>query len=170
MRRSANEYSTLSFEEAVSAAGTTQFAPTTFDNCARIAGPFFHGTAARLAAGDLLVAGHGSNFEEGRVSNNVYFTALLEGGVLAAQLAVRLIGAPSPGHVYEVEPTGPFEDDPNLTNKRFPGNVTRSYRSREPVRVVCEVIDWTPLPAERIEAMVDNLARLRAEGLAVIED
>ena len=74
------------------------------------------------------------------------------------------------GHIYVVEPTGPFEDDPNVTNKKFPGNVTRSYRTRHPMRVVEEVLGWGRHPPEGLQAMLDNLARLREHGLEVIED
>jgi hypothetical protein len=96
--------------------------------------------------------------------------ALLEPAVWGAELATAFAGADEPGRVYVVEPTGPFEDDPNVTDKRFPGNVTRSYRTRHPMRIVDEVHDWVRHPPDVLQAMLDNLARLRAQGLDVIED
>lgn len=149
--------------------------PVTFEHCDHVSGPFFHGTKATLRVGDELVAGRGSNFHDGRVSNNVYFAGLLDTAVWGAELATALAGeapagADERGHVYLVEPTGPFEDDPNVTNKRFPGNITQSYRSPHPVRVVGEVDDWEGHPPEVLQAMLDNLERLRAQGLDVIED
>jgi rifampin ADP-ribosylating transferase len=144
--------------------------PVTFERCGHVRGPFFHGTLAALRRGDELVPGRGSNFESGRISNNVYFTAALDTAVWAAELATALAGADERGHVYEVEPTGPFEDDPNVTDKRAPGNPTRSYRSRAPLRVLGEVADWPNHPPEVLDAMLASLAVLRAEGRAVIED
>src|SRR6478735_11234001 len=126
-----------------------EWVPVTYESCAHVTGPFFHGTGTAVAIGDELVAGHGSNFQSGRVSNNIYFTALLDTAVWGAELATALFDQAQQtqqpqrrGHVYVVEPTGPFEDDPNVTNKRFPGNVTQSYRTRSPLRVVGEVDDW----------------------------
>lgn len=122
-------------------------------------GPFFHGTKADLAVGDLLLAGHRSNYRPEVVMNHIYFTALVDGAGLAAELAAGE-GAP---RVYAVEPTGAFEDDPNVTDKRFPGNPTRSYRSREPLRVVGEVDDWTRLPPKALQAWRDRLSAIRAD-------
>ena len=144
--------------------------PVTFDRCDHVTGPFFHGTRSVLQVGDELVAGKGSNFQDGRTSNHVYFSALIETAVWGAELATALAGAGERGHVYVVEPTGPFEDDPNVTNKRFPGNVTQSYRTRHPVRVVGTVTDWQGHPPEVLQTMLDHLARLREQGLDVIED
>ena len=144
--------------------------PVTFERHDHVTGPFFHGTRFVLRVGDELVAGQASNFQEGRISNNVYFAALVETAVWGAELATALAGVGERGHVYVVEPLGPFEDDPNVTNKRFPGNVTRSYRSRHPLRVVGEVDDWEGHPPEVLQAMLDTLERLRAQGLDVIED
>jgi rifampin ADP-ribosylating transferase len=149
---------------------TPEWTPVTHDNCGHVSGPFYHGTRIRLQPGDLLTAGQASNFEDGRVSNNVYFSALLEPAVWGAELAVALAGATGRGHVYIVEPTGTFEDDPNLTNKRFPGNPTRSYRTRAPLRIVGEVEDWTGHPPEVLRQMLDHLEELRRAGRAVIED
>jgi rifampin ADP-ribosylating transferase len=108
-------------------------------------GPFYHGTKAELKIGDLLSAGFHSNYKPEVVMNHIYFTALANGAGLAAALA-RGNGV---DRVYQVEPTGDSEDDPNVTDKKFPGNPTRSYRSRSPLRVVEELSDWTrPTPEE----------------------
>ena len=144
--------------------------PVTFDDCDHVAGPFFHGTARSFVAGEKVLVGQRSNYQDGRVSNHVYFSALVETAVWGAELATSLTGAPGRGHVYVVEPTGPFEDDPNVTNKRFPGNITQSYRTKHPMRVVREVDDWDGHPPEVLQGMLDNLARLREQGLDVIED
>ena len=144
--------------------------PVTYEHCAHVGGPFFHGTRFALRIGDELVSGRGSNFQAGRVSNNVYFTALVDTAVWGAELATALAGDGGRGHVYVVEPLGPFEDDPNVTDKRFPGNPTESYRTRSPLRVVGEVDDWTGHEPEVLTAMLDGLARLREQGLDVIED
>jgi hypothetical protein len=144
--------------------------PVSFERYEHVAGPFFHGTKAAVAIGEELVPGFGSNFQEGRVSNNIYFTAVLETAVWGAELATSLAGLDERGHVYVVEPLGPFEDDPNVTDKRFPGNPTRSYRTPHPLRVVGEVKDWEGHSPEVLGAMLDSLARLREQGLDVIED
>jgi len=116
-------------------------------------GPFFHGTKADLQPGDLLTAGFRSNYRPEVVMNHIYFTALHDGAGLAAELAA---GDGEP-RVYEVEPTGDFEDDPNVTDKKFPGNPTRSYRSTSPIRVVREVDDWPRLAPEALQAWRDRL-------------
>jgi rifampin ADP-ribosylating transferase len=144
--------------------------PVTYDDCEHIAGPFYHGTKAVLDVGEDLVPGYGSNFQQGRVSNNIYFSALVETAAWGAELATALAGSAERGHIYVVQPLGPFEDDPNVTNKRFPGNPTESYRTRHPLRVVGEVDRWEGHPPEVLKGMLDNLARLRAQGLDVIED
>jgi Rifampin ADP-ribosyl transferase len=144
--------------------------PVTYEHCDHVEGPFFHGTRFAVPIGDELVPGRGSNFQTGRVSNNVYFTALMDTAVWGAELATVLAGDGGRGHVYVVEPLGPFEDDPNVTDKRFPGNPTQSYRTRSPLRVVGEVDDWTGHEPEVLTAMLDGLARLREQGLDVIED
>ena len=120
-------------------------------------GPFFHGTKADLAVGGLLTAGFRSNYRPEVVMNHVYFTALPDGAGLASELAA---GGGLP-RVYEVEPTGAFEDDPNVTDRKFPGNPTRSYRSAEPIRIVREVTDWPRLTPEALQAWRDRLAVLR---------
>ena len=116
-------------------------------------GPFSHGTKADLQPGDLLTAGFRSNYRPEVVMNHIYFTALHDGAGLAAELAA---GDGEP-RVYEVEPTGDFEDDPNVTDKKFPGNPTRSYRSTSPIRVVREVDDWPRLAPEALQAWRDRL-------------
>jgi rifampin ADP-ribosylating transferase len=142
----------------------------TFDRCSHISGPFYHGTKSAFEIGDRLVPGHGSNYHETRTSNNVYFSALLETAVWGAELATALAGTGERGHIYVVEPTGPFEDDPNVTNKKFPGNITQSYRTRHPLEIVAEIENWEGHPPEVLNQMLDNIARLRAQGLDVIED
>lgn len=161
---------TMSIAEAIAEADGTEHVPVTFERCDHVEGPFFHGTRRTFAAGDLLVPGHLSNYHHGRVSNHVYFAALVEPAVWAAELAVALADTEERGRIYIVEPTGPFEDDPNVTNKRFPGNVTRSYRTRHAMRVIEELETWTAHSPEDLQAMLDNLARLREQGLDVIED
>lgn len=148
----------------------TDHVPVTYDDCARISGPFFHGTKASLAIGDELVAGYNSNFHEERVMNNIYFTALVDTAAWGAELATALAGSGERGHIYIVEPLGPFEDDPNVTNKRFPGNPTESYRTQHPLRVVGEVLEWEGHPREVLKSMLDRLAQLREQGLDLIED
>ncbi|KLI05754.1 ribosomal subunit interface protein [Mycolicibacterium conceptionense] len=123
-------------------------------------GPFFHGTKADLQVGELLTAGFRSNYRPEVVMNHIYFTALRDGAGLAAELAAG-DGAP---RVYIVEPTGEFENDPNVTDKKFPGNPTRSYRSREPLRVVGEVTDWTRLTPEALQMWRDRLAAIHADS------
>ena len=119
-------------------------------------GPFFHGTRADLRVGDLLTPGFRSNYRPEVVMNHIYFTALLDGAGLAAELAA---GEGDP-RVYAVEPTGEYEDDPNVTDKKFPGNPTRSYRSSAPLRVVAEIADWPRLPPEELAGWRDRLAAI----------
>lgn len=126
---------------------------------------FYHGTKADLKAGDLLRPGFGSNFVD-RELKHVYFSAALEAATWGAELAK----GEGRGRIYFVEPTGEFEDDPNLTDKKFPGNITASYRSLSPLRVLGEVVDWVGHSPEQIQAMKDGLARLQAEGAAEIEE
>ncbi len=144
--------------------------PVTYDHCAHVPGPFFHGTKSALVAGDELVPGYASNFQDGRVSNNIYFTALVDTAAWGAELASALAGSDERGRIYVVEPLGPFEDDPNVTDKRFRGNPTQSYRTRHPLRVVGEVADWQGHPPDVVKDMLDRLALLREQGLDVIED
>ena len=140
--------------------------PVTFKHCDHIKGPFYHGTKVGLEVGELLIPGHGSNFEDGRMSNNIYFSATLDAATWGAELA----RGEGPGRIYIVEPTGRFEDDPNLTNTRFPGNPTRSYRTRDPLRVAGELEGWEGHPPEVLQGMRNHLAELERQGLATIED
>ncbi|WP_449278095.1 NAD(+)--rifampin ADP-ribosyltransferase [Leucobacter sp. GX24907] len=132
------------------------------------AGPFFHGTIAELRAGDLLTAGHRSNYRPEVVMNHIYFTALPDGAGLAAEVAAELASEDAVPHVYVVEPTGVFENDPNVTDKKFPGNPTRSYRSAAPLRVVREIDDWRRLTPEALQMWRERLAALRADPRAEI--
>lgn len=129
-------------------------------------GVYLHGTKAELSAGELLVPGRASNFESGRLMNHVYFTATLDAAVWGAELAA----GQGRERIYLVEPEGAFEDDPNVTDKRFPGNPTQSFRSREPLRVVGELVDWVGHSPEKLQAMRDGLAALKQQGAAEIED
>ncbi len=142
----------------------------TFDSYSHIEGPFFHGTKTAFSVGDEVVPGHDSNYHGGRTANHVYFAALLEPAIWGAELAAALSGTSGSGRIYVVEPTGPFEDDPNVTNKKFPGNVTQSYRTRHPMRVVDEIQTWEGHPPDVLQAMLDNIARLREKGFDVIDD
>lgn len=127
---------------------------------------YYHGTQATLAPGDLIVAGHASNFGKRNVAKYVYLTAMLEAAIWGAELAV----GEGPGHIYIVEATGPFEDDPNLTDQRFPGNPTKSYRTRDPLRVVAEVNGWIGHTPEQLKTMRDRLAELDRQGVEAVED
>lgn len=129
-------------------------------------GAYLHGTKADLSVGDLLVPGRRSNFEDGRIMNHVYFTQTLDSAVWGAELAV----GEGRGRIYIVEPQGPVKDDPNVTDKKLPGNPTRSYRTREPVKIVGEITDWVGHSPEQLQAMRDGLADLQRRGLAVIYD
>ena len=122
-------------------------------------GPFYHGTKADLRPGDLLKAGGGSNYQAGLTMNHIYFTALANGAGLAASLAK----GEARERVYVVEPTGDFEDDPNVTNKKFPGNPTRSYRSRAPLRIVGEATDWRRQTLEELQKWREKLANAQGE-------
>lgn len=129
-------------------------------------GPFFHGTRADLRPGDLLTPGWMTNYGSGRESRNIYLTASREGAPLAAELAQ----GDGPPRVYRVEPTGPIEDDPNVTDKRFPGNPTRSYRTKQPLRVVEEVVDWEPPPAALVERIRSRTGELAELGIEAMDD
>lgn len=116
-------------------------------------GPFFHGTKAELQVGDLLTSGFKSNYDDSVVMNHIYFTALSKGAGLAAEIA-KGSGRP---RVYIVEPTGEFENDPNVTDKKFPGNPTRSYRSKLPVKVVGELESWEPYDSQFIQQLRNRI-------------
>lgn len=133
---------------------------------AHASGALFHGTKAALAVGDLLTPGFESNFEKSRIMNHVYVTETLDAATWGAELAV----GEGRGRIYIVEATGALEDDPNLTDKKFPGNPTRSYRTRHPVKIVGEITDWAGHPPDKLQAMRDGLADLRRCGAAVIFD
>ena len=132
-------------------------------------GPFFHGTIADLGVGELLMSGRRSNYRPEIVMNHVYFTARIEGAGLAAEIAAELAGGSPRPRVYAVEPTGAFENDPNVTDKKFPGNPTRSYRSSEPLRIVGEIAEWTRLTPEELQMWRERLSvLLSSEGGEII--
>jgi DNA/RNA tunnel of bacterial DNA dependent RNA polymerase. len=124
---------------------------------------FYHGTKAELRPGDLLVPGYKANIGEHQAAW-IYFSATLEAAVWGAELAQ----GEGRGHIYIVEPTGEWMDDPNLTDKKFPGNPTRSYRSQQPLRIVSELMEWEGHPPEQLAAMRANVERLLREGAEII--
>lgn len=126
---------------------------------------FYHGTRADLKPGDMIEPGYASNYGKGRKANYVYLTGTLDAATWGAELAV----GEGPGRIYVVEPTGPIMDDPNLTDKKFPGNPTKSYRSREPLRVTGEVTDWQGHAPDVLDAMKENLERLKRLGVEAID-
>ena len=126
---------------------------------------FFHGTRADLKPGDLIAVGHRSNFTDVKPLSWVYFAATLDAAIWGAELAA----GNGQERIYVVEPTGPIMDDPNLTDKKFPGNPTLSYRSREPLRVIAEVTKWQGHPPEQLRQMREKVARAMAEGTAIID-
>lgn len=121
---------------------------------------FFHGTRADLRPGDLIEVGRPSNFTEGQALSWVYFTGTLDAAIWGAELAA----GSGPERIYVVEPTGPIVDDPNLTDKKFPGNPTLSYRSRDPLRIIADVTNWQGHAPEQVQQMKDGLARLASGG------
>ncbi len=130
-------------------------------------GPFFHGTSRPLAPGAYLVAGHPSNYRPDVLMNHIYFTALKDGAGLAAEIAVMLTGHPT-AHVYLVEPTGDYEDDPNVTDRKFPGNPTRSYRSRSSLLIVEEVHDWARLTDEQRADWRERLTAMATSNAPIL--
>lgn len=144
--------------------------PVTHATCAEVQGPFLHGTKAALEPGDELVPGFDSNFQHGRRMNHVYFTTLVGTAAWGAQLAAALAGDGHTGRIYVVQPLGPFEDDPNVTDKKQAGNPTASYRTRLPLRVIEQLRDWPAHSPDAVQGMLDALARLREQNLDVIED
>ncbi|MGY3713508.1 NAD(+)--rifampin ADP-ribosyltransferase [Lactococcus petauri] len=118
-------------------------------------GPFYHGTKAKLKIVDYLRAGFASNYDSRVTMNHIYFTALKDGAGFAAQIAA---GKAEVAHVYLVEPTGPYENDPNVTDKKFPGNPTRSYRSTAPLKIIAEVTDWVEQPQDKIDSLREKIA------------
>ena len=129
-------------------------------------GLYLHGTKADLAIGDLLTPGRESNFERGRVMNYIYFTATLDAATWGAELAA----GDGPGHIYIVEPMGAFENDPNVTDKKFPGNPTQSFRSLEPIRVVDELREWVGHPPAAVTAMRERVAAAMRRDTGAILD
>ena len=123
-------------------------------------GPFYHGTKADLKVGDLLTAGFRSNYKQDIVMNHIYFTALVNGAGLAAALS----NGDGNERVYIVEPTGSFENDPNVTDKKFPGNPTRSYRSKAPLKIIGEVTDWVRLTPEELQKWRERIANIIADS------
>jgi hypothetical protein len=127
---------------------------------------YYHGTCADLRPGDLIEPGNTSNFGSRRKANHVYLTATVDAAVWGAELAI----GEGPGRIYVVEPTGPIKDDANLTDKKFPGNPTRSYRSRDPLLVTGELADWEGHAPDVLQAMKDNVARAKQLGIEAIDD
>ena len=127
---------------------------------------FFHGTKADLKLGDLLVVGYQSNFTDAEPLSWIYFAGTLDAAIWGAELAI----GDGAERIYVVEPTGPIMDDPNLTDKKFPGNPTLSYRSRDPLRIIAEVTKWQGHAPEKLLQMKEGLARLKADGANVIID
>jgi rifampin ADP-ribosylating transferase len=127
---------------------------------------YYHGTKADLRVGDLIEPGYASNYGRRKQAVFVYLTATLDAAIWGAELAV----GEGRGRIYIVEPTGAIEDDPNLTDKRFPGNPTKSYRSRHALRVIGEVREWQGHSAERLEEMHDHLEDLKRRGIEAIEE
>jgi hypothetical protein len=126
---------------------------------------FYHGTRADLSPGDLLAAGYSSNYGARKQASWIYFTGTLEAAIWGAELAA----GEGRQRIYIVEPTGPFVDDPNLTDKKFPGNPTQSYRSRDPLRILGEIAEWQGHSPERLQEMKDALERLKAQGIEAID-
>ena len=127
---------------------------------------FYHGTKADLQPGDLIKPGYNSNFGKRKNAAFVYLTATLDAATWGAELAV----GKGRGRIYIVEPIGPIEDDPNLTDKRFPGNPTKSYRTRDPLRVTGEVADWEGHSPDQLKTMNDHLEELKRRGIEAIEE
>jgi hypothetical protein len=127
---------------------------------------YFHGTKAALKPGDLITVGFQSNFTEDAALSWSYFSATMDAAIWGAELA----RGEERERIYVVEPTGVIEDDPNLTDKKFPGNPSRSYRSREPLRIIAEVTNWQGHSLEHVQQMKDGLARLSAQGADTIID
>ena len=127
---------------------------------------FFHGTKADLKIGDAIEIGINSNYGQQQIAKYIYLTATLDAAIWGAELAL----GEGRERIYLVEPTGPIEDDPNLTDKKFPGNPTMSYRSKHPFKVVGEVSIWNGHAPEKVKAMKEGLAKLKEQGIEAIED
>lgn len=128
--------------------------------------PYYHGTKADLQPGDLISPGFNSNYGQRKRAKYIYFTATLDAAIWGAELA----SGKGEGRIYIVQTTGPFEDDPNLTDKKFPGNPTKSYRSLHELRVLGEMEHWQGHSPEQLNAMKENLERLKQLGIEAIED
>ncbi|MER8834289.1 NAD(+)--rifampin ADP-ribosyltransferase [Mesorhizobium sp. M0909] len=126
---------------------------------------FYHGTRADLKPGDLIEAGYSSNYGARKQAAWVYLTGTLDAAIWGAELAAGDVRQ----RIYIVEPTGPITDDPNLTDKKFPGNPTQSYRSRQPLRITSEVTEWQGHSPERLKEMKDHIERLRVQGIEAID-
>lgn len=127
---------------------------------------FFHGTKADLKIGDVIEAGYNSNYGKGKTAKYIYLTATLDAAIWGAELAL----GESRERIYVVESTGPIEDDPNLTDKKFAGNPTKSYRTKNPLRIIGEVTDWQGHTPEQLKTMEDHLEQLKQQGIEAIED
>ena len=127
---------------------------------------FFHGTKADLKPGDVIKPGYNSNYGKRKKAAYIYLAGTLNAAIWGAELAL----GEGPGRIYVVEATGPFEDDPNLTDKKYPGNPTLSYRSKDPLLVIGEVVNWRGHSAEELNAMKDHLGRLKELGVEASED
>jgi rifampin ADP-ribosylating transferase len=127
---------------------------------------YFHGTKADLTVGDLITVGHDSNFRDRKKAKYIFLSATLDAAIWGAELALGT----GQERIYLVEPTGPIEDDPDLTDKKFPGNPTKSYRSTNPFTVVAEVSFWTGHTAEQLKAMKDGLAKRKEQGIHSLND
>ncbi|HLP94636.1 MAG TPA: NAD(+)--rifampin ADP-ribosyltransferase [Saprospiraceae bacterium] len=127
---------------------------------------YFHGTKADLAVGDLIEPGYQSNYGDRKNARYIFLSATLDAAIWGAELAF----GDGPGRIYLVEPTGLIEDDPDLTDKKFPGNPTMSYRSMHPFRVVGEVSKWDGHPEDQVQTMKDALAKLREQGISSLNE
>lgn len=127
---------------------------------------FYHGTKANLAIGQLIEPGFRSNYGQGNKAKYVYLTATLDAATWGAELAL----GEGKGRIYIVEPTGKIENDPNLTDKKFPGNPTKSYRTSSPLRIVGELANWQGHTPEQLQTMKNNLEKLKQQGIEAIED
>lgn len=128
-------------------------------------GSFFHGTKADLKVGDFIITGMKKNYKDDRNSQYVYFAGTLDAAIWGAELAE----GENAERIYVVEPTGDYEDDPNLTDKKFPGNPTKSYRSKQPLKIVAEVVKWVGHSPEAVNTMTENLEKLSEQGMKAID-
>lgn len=127
---------------------------------------YFHGTRADLKVGDLIEVGFNSNYGQKKNAKYIFLTATLDAAIWGAELAY----GEAPERIYLVEQTGEIEDDPDLTDKKFPGNPTKSYRSTKPFKVVGEVTVWKGHPIEQVKVMKDHLEKLKEQGISSLND